>query len=179
MNREYYAGVGARSTPSDVQDLMRKIAEHQTKRGKVLRSGGSPGADMAFEEGCGDHPKEIYLPFVGFQDNPSPDYLTDETFGKIKQHPAWSYIAQKLREEDPPVEIDNLPEERQRLFARDIPQVLGRDFNTPSDVVIYWVPEGEVEGTRVTLYVAEYANVPTENLFDAIVYQRWSDEISV
>jgi len=49
---------------------MTKIAQRMSEKGFVLRSGGAKGADEAFENGAGE--KEIYLPWRGFRDNPSP-----------------------------------------------------------------------------------------------------------
>ena len=56
---------------------MRVIARELATRGWLLRSGGSPGADSAFEQGCdeGHGRKEIFLPWQGF--NGSESHLYD------------------------------------------------------------------------------------------------------
>ena len=61
-----YCGVGSRETPPAIQQIMRTIAAELGARGWLLRSGHAEGADIAFEIGAKDHPKEIYLPWQGF-----------------------------------------------------------------------------------------------------------------
>src|SRR5579884_4309472 len=117
MTAKAYVGAGAREAPSEILDLMIAIAEHMAANGYVLRSGGSPGADVAFETGCGSGPKEIYLPFAGFNQNPSPLALTDELLHQIRRHPAWNALRTDLAAETPPVDLDSLPMQTQQLFA--------------------------------------------------------------
>ena len=52
-------------------------------------------------------------------------------------------------------------------------QVLGRDLDNAAERVLYWKPPDTREGTRITLYVAQYADVPTEDLGDAAVAAGW------
>ena len=46
-----YAGIGSRSTPPEVQAVMRTLANNLEYTGFTLRSGGAKGADSAFEHG--------------------------------------------------------------------------------------------------------------------------------
>lgn len=75
-----FAGIGSRSTPENVLQVMRKVAHRLAELGYTLLSGGSDGADSAFEEGCRQSAcaseadkqgcfgkKEIYLPWPGFR----------------------------------------------------------------------------------------------------------------
>ena len=48
----YYAGIGARKTPSDVLEYMKLQGKLLAEKGYILRSGGAQGADSAFEMGC-------------------------------------------------------------------------------------------------------------------------------
>lgn len=169
----YYTGIGARATPSDVLDLIVAIARHYARQGIVLRSGGSPGADVAFESGCGEGPKEIYVPWAGFNENASPLVMTDELMGRVAGAGAWQALREALAAEMPPVDLDAVPQ-RRRLYARDVCQVLGADLITPSERVICWTPpSGEPEGTRIALYVARDAGIPIDNLSDPAVEERW------
>jgi len=47
-----YAGIGSQDTPSEVRDIMFAFAGWAAKKGMTLRTGGAPGADMAFLSGC-------------------------------------------------------------------------------------------------------------------------------
>lgn len=71
----YYAGVGSRETPEDVLQLMRQFAIKLANLGWVLRSGGAPGADSAFEAGCKEVQgrMSIFLPWKGFEDRPNQE----------------------------------------------------------------------------------------------------------
>lgn len=170
----YYTGIGAHATPPDVLDLMAAIARHSARQGIVLRSGGSPGADVAFEAGCGDGPKEIFVPWAGFNGNPSPLVMTDGLLARVSGSDAWQALREALAAETLRVDLDGIADEQRRLYARDVCEVLGADLSTPSERVVCWTPlTGEREGTRIALYVARDAGIPSENLSDPAVYERW------
>jgi hypothetical protein len=169
-----YTGIGARTTPPDVLALMTSLARRMAAAGAILRSGGSPGADMAFEAGCGDGPKEIYLPWPGFNGNPSPLALDDALAARIVRHDAWRVLRDALARETPPTDLDALPDGTRRRYARDVPQILGRDLATPSDLVLCWTPPGgPPEGTRIALYLARHCAIPVANLNDSAVRDEW------
>lgn len=174
MMLRYYTGIGAHATPPDVLELMVAFAQNCARQGIVLRSGGSPGADMAFESGCGKGPKEIYVPWAGFNGNPSLLVMTGDLLARVIDSDAWRALREALAAETPPVDLDALPDEQQRLYARDVCQVLGADLITPSELVMCWTPpSGEPEGTRIALYIADDAAIAIHNLADAGVYERW------
>lgn len=169
-----YTGIGAHATPSDVLDLMAAIARHFAEQRIVLRSGGSLGADLAFESGCGEGPKEIYVPWAGFNGNPSLLAMTGNLLVRITGSDAWQVLRVALAAETPPVDLDALSDEQRRLAARDVCQVLGADLTSPSERIICWTPpSGEPEGTRFALYIARAAGIPIDNLSDAAVEKRW------
>ncbi|MGZ3584574.1 MAG: hypothetical protein ACXVCX_20230 [Ktedonobacterales bacterium] len=170
----YYTGIGAHATPPHVLDLMVAIARYYARQGIVLRSGGSPGADVAFELGCGEGRKEIYVPWAGFNGNASLLVMTDDLMGRVTGSRVWRALREALAAETPPADLDANPEEQRRLYARDVCQVLGADLITPSERVICWTPpSGEPEGTRIALYVARDAGIPIDNLSDPAVEERW------
>lgn len=68
-----YAGIGSRKTPKEILGLFDYLGRYFAKRRFLLRSGAADGADTAFEDGCDIYsgPKEIYLPWKGFNGNGS------------------------------------------------------------------------------------------------------------
>lgn len=131
-----FAGIGSRSTPDPVLQVMRKVAHRLSELGYTLLSGGAAGADSAFEEGCFNR-KEIYLPWPGFRHLQGRHCVTlpsAEAFRVAEAiHPAWK----------------RLNDTAQALMARNSHQVLGADLRSPVDFVVCWTPDGcESEATR-------------------------------
>lgn len=129
-----YAGIGSRKTPPETIDRMVAAAERLARMGYTLRSGGADGADAAFERGAGSL-KEIFLPWRGFNNNPSPLWTPSIEAGDIAAsvHPAWGNLSQAAK----------------KLMARNSHQILGADLRTPSGFVICWTPCGaEKEAQR-------------------------------
>lgn len=149
---KYYTGVGSRSTPKDIQQVMTSYAKRLSLFGYTLRSGGAEGADTAFELGA--LRSQIYLPWKSFNDNNSSLYGVSDKALNIasKIHPAWGKCSQGAK----------------KLHGRNVYQVLGKHLNTPSEFVIYWAEEndGNVQGgTRTAVELARYYNIPTYNLY--------------
>lgn len=154
-----YTGVGSRETPSDILAIMRELGEALVRAGWVLRSGGSRGADTAFEQGAdigkpaGSAPahKQVFIPWEGFNDSTSPLVGAMPAAREIaaRVHPAWRRLAPSA----------------QKLHARNVHQVLGPNLDTPSAFLIAWT-EGakQVGGTRTALVLAEENEVPIFNL---------------
>jgi len=99
--------------------MMVSIAQELARRGWLLRSGGSRGADSAFEKGCdlAGGRKEIYLPWRGFNGSDSPLFETPDeaTTIALHLHPGLrlrSWQARKLR-------------------ARNVCQLLGQSLKEP------------------------------------------------
>lgn len=152
----YYAGIGARKTPKEIQDLFANVGKYLANERFVLRSGGAKGADQAFEKGCdlAKGKKEIYLPWRGFEGSNSPLIVKDKKAFEIaeKFHPYWH----------------NLSEGAKKLQARNSHQILGLDLNTPSKFVICWTEGGKgLGGTGQALRVAKHYKIP---IFDAGKY---------
>lgn len=116
----FYTGIGSRKTPFVICRLMTRIAKNMNTVGYTLRSGGASGADSAFEKGAGDN-KEIYLPWLGFNNNESTLLPTEEAFEMAaKYHPAWNSCDERAR----------------KFHARNCHQVLGHDLKTPTTLVL-------------------------------------------
>jgi hypothetical protein len=148
-----YTGVGSRQTPDAVLQIMTLLGRTLAERNWVLRSGGSPGADVAFESGCdqADGRKEIYLPWRGFNGSDSPLFNPPAGAMEIayRIHPGLIRRNRMVK----------------KLRARNICQILGYSLNEPSDVVIAWTEGGErVGGTATVLQMAEERGIATMNL---------------
>lgn len=146
---KYYAGIGSRQTPKEIQKIMTMVAETLATVGYILRSGGAEGADTAFEAGANS--KEIYLPWPKF--NRSTSNYTDPTpraFVLAQQfHPAWNRLSGPV----------------QKLMARNAHQVLGQSLDSPVDFIICWTPKGLGEGgTGQALRMAEHYDIPVLDL---------------
>lgn len=150
-----FAGIGAEDTPDDICKEMTRFATMMAKKGWILRSGGAPGADTAFEKGYEEYPglKEIYLPWKGFNKNPSPLHTVSQQAINIaaKHHPAWNNVIKK--------------EASVKLLGRDSYQILGLDLNSPCDLVVCWTKDGKkVGGTAQAMRIAEAWNIKIMNL---------------
>lgn len=143
----YYTGVGSRSTPRDIQDIMTALAKKLQAEGWTLRSGGADGADAAFERGAGTR-KEIFR---------ASDATPEAMEIARRHHPAWDRCSFYAR----------------RLHGRNAFQVLGRSLDAPSGFLVCWTPDGctgsadrsvRTGGTGTAIAIAESVGVPVFNL---------------
>ena len=157
----YYAGIGSRETPTDVLRFMSAIASALSYRGWTLRSGGATGADDAFATGSTD--SDIFLPWSGFGESDIPEarpaggryHVGPEawTFPIAEQHhPRWQSLTMGVR----------------KLHARNVHQVLGRDGEPRSSMVIC----GGGGGTGQAIRVARTYGVQVFDLGDATIRHR-------
>lgn len=163
MSSKSYCGVGSRSTPPDVMRDMAEFAALAAGRGWILRSGGAEGADSAFEAGCDivNGEKEIYLPWKGYNSNPSMKYGVNDTASKIAAtvHP---YFERAKK----PVQL---------LLSRNVYQVLGADVDSPVEFVLCYTADGcehyttytptKTGGTGVAIALASKLEIPVYNLY--------------
>lgn len=164
---KYYTGVGARITPGDILELM-EVAATALSRNYKLRSGGADGADDAFLSGALESNNfEVFLPWRGFNNNPTVDPNFIYNYDKELFDEA-SDIVRKVVPY-----FDKLKPSVQRLFTRNVFQVLGRDLKTPSNFLICWTEGGASKGgTRVAILVAQMYNVPVYNLANKEDYSK-------
>lgn len=147
-----YAGIGARATPGDVLKRMKQLGRYLAVQGCMLHSGGSQGADQAFEEGCDEAQglKQIFLPWRFYRNNPSPLCQPSQKARLIAQkyHPKWEFLLPATRD----------------LMARNSHQLLGVDCNSPVRFVVCWTRNGEIEGgTGQALRIAQDLKIPVLN----------------
>lgn len=158
---KYYTGVGSRTAPKEIGEVIIKVSQKLEDLGYILRSGGAGGADSYFEETIKN--KEIFIPWYGFN-NIRDGIVPQETelaYNLLKEiHPAY----------------DKLSQGAIKLHLRNVNQVLGKDLNKPSDFLICWaktdkqgVPTG---GTRTAWKIAEKFNISRFNLFVKEDYNR-------
>jgi hypothetical protein len=141
-----YAGIGSRKTPPAALTLIELLAARLARRGCILRTGASPGADQAFYRGAraAAGPIELYLPWPGFEGGSWAD--ADRGHVRVLARPApraydlaarfqagWEVLAQEQRD----------------LMARDAHQVLGADLASPAKLVVCWTADGSLDGTGV------------------------------
>lgn len=162
MTKQFYAGIGARSTPPEMLNLMTEIAESLGKQNYVLRSGGAKGADTAFYEGARRiaAPYKIYLPsqsFNGFRANLSQGFMD------ASKSPNWSKAMETVTKYHPAPE--RLSPFAKALQARNAYQMLGATMDSPASMVVAWTPRGEITGgTGQALRMAKDYGIPTYNL---------------
>jgi len=154
---KYYTGVGSRSAPRDILDLMTNIASRLSQAGLTLRSGGAAGADKAFERGA-----------AGVADIYRANHATWEAMEIAKKyHPRWQACSSYAR----------------KLHARNVFQVLGREMNEPSEFMICWTPYGCIShtdrsrftgGTGTAISIAEAYGVPIFNL-QRKAHREWAE----
>lgn len=153
----YYAGIGSRKTPIEVQNKMTKIAE--ALRGAFcLRSGGAMGADSAFELGAGNN-KEIYLPRDTFNGREHDGKL----FFNYNRLPR-ADGARSLTQLFHPVP-HVLSDYGIDLMSRNAMQVFGRNLNDPVQFVLIWTSNGEtLGGSGQAIRIAEHFKIPIFNM---------------
>ena len=125
--RKIYTGIGSRDIPDKYKERIQIIAKLLDKKGFTLRSGGADGSDSIFET-THTGPKEIYLPWKGFNNSNSNLYTQPAKAKEVAYtvHPIY----------------DKLKDSVQKLHDRNILQILGNDLETPSDFVICYTKDG-------------------------------------
>ena len=138
---------------------MTQIAQVLAEHGMILRSGGAPGADQAFEKGVTTWgKKQIFIPWEGFENRTTKEKCVynledgdhEGAMGYFKKyHPGWM----------------NVSKGGQRLHARNTYQVLGLDLDTPSLFVICWTYKGGgTGGTGQAIRLAKACFIPVFDL---------------
>jgi hypothetical protein len=171
-----YAGIGSRSTPKDVLQIMHYIGDRLAKNGWILRTGGAEGADMEFWHGAVYHDyshAEVYLPWKSFNgwgndsDKVSRTEPQAEAYEIAEQfHPGWKYLKFGAK----------------KLHARNVHQIYGYDVTKPeySDCVICWTKDAKGEGgTGQALRMAKHHEIPIYDMGDLLTFRLLSDIISL
>ncbi len=149
-SKKIYTGIGSRSTPLGIQELMTEFASAMDSCGWTLRSGGADGADLAFERGSLE--KEIYLPYKGFNRSDSQLFRQPKVASKSVDiyHPAPNRLTPVAR----------------KMMARNWCQICGGgEESVLTDFVVCWSLGGlQRGGTSQALRIAKDLGVPYFNL---------------
>jgi hypothetical protein len=167
----HYCGIGSRSIPKLVSKDMEQFAIIAASKGWILRSGGATGSDSSFEKGCDKFggSKEIYLPWVRYNDNTSR-YVNPTT----EAHDIARLIHPIYNKLSPAVKL---------LVARNCHLVLGLDLNDPVEFVICYTPDCVEHyskctrftgGTGTAISLASKQMIPIFNICNE---QRYFDAI--
>lgn len=164
--KRIYAGIGSRETPPEVLSLMTQLAGRLEQEGWLLRSGGAPGADTAFELGVADpRNRAIYLPWPGFQGKQPGSGFYD-----AQRLPGWQGALATVNQYHPAP--DRLSRGGRALMARNAMQVLGPDLSRPADLIVAWTPEGRISGgTGQALRMAQDQGIEIRNLGNPAVLE--------
>jgi len=173
---KYYCGIGSRRTLTPILQQMFKLGYYFSTGDWCLRSGAAKGADRAFEDGCnyGNGKKDICLPWKGFSEHSSKNYVISESALKIAEqiHPLWHKLTHSV----------------QSLHARNVHQILGVDLNTPVSLVVCWTPDGcenkkqrsiETGGTATAIVCASDRGIPVYNLFNKNRFEKLIYDLEV
>ena len=163
-----YAGIGARSTPPQILNLMTQLASKLEGMGYTLRSGGAAGADTAFELGVSNPAnRQIYLPGRNFNSK----VAGQSGFIDATTLPHWQQAIATVNQFHPAP--GRLGEYARNLMARNAMQVLGQTMNQPAKMVVAYTPGGQVTGgTGQALRMAQAYQIPIRNLGDPTTLQN-------
>lgn len=170
IDKIYYAGIGSRIIPSDIFSKMTKIAHTFEKLGFILRSGGSDGADTAFENGIiEDSNKEIFIPWEGFNGRMTGILLPDD-----EKYTKLVYETHPLKDKIKKVEL--------MFHRRNCCQVLGLNLDSPVKFVLCWTPDGtenkttiKTGGTGQAIRLANLYNIPVFNMKN----ENWEERLDM
>lgn len=151
-------GIGSRQTPPEILELFEALGDEARDQGDCwIRSGHAEGADYAFEKGARDR-CIVYLPWNGFNKDkkvlgiPRTQPLREEVLEIVYRYESYA------RNLNDPVKL---------IKSRNVYQILGEDLNTPSDLVVCWTEEGEIEGgTGLAIKIALDYKIPVINVGD-------------
>jgi hypothetical protein len=156
-----YAGIGARVIDPDTTIEFIKIGRQLAQMNFALRSGGTEGSDLAFEQGAKDSngEMEIFLPWTEFNHNKSslilPQIIPDAIVEIASTlYPRW-YSANNAA---------------QRLHARNVQQILGKNLDEESAFVVCYTDRSYTDpsafgGTMFGIKLAERYNIPVYNFY--------------
>ncbi len=160
-----YAGVGSRKAPDQVLRLARRVGARLAELGWVLRTGGAPGMDRAFEEGAREAGGrvQIFLPWPGYEGYREDDPAVALDRPPFRGLPAGGEVSPRLG--------GRLGRGVKALMARNAHQILGPGLDDPVRFVVCWTPDGaeeatgpETGGTGQAIRMAVAMGVPVFNL---------------
>jgi hypothetical protein len=168
VSSRHYTGGGNRQTPLHISDTMADAARVFAEQGRIMRSGHSGYADMAFERGALHGWREIYLPWPGFNGGGHRD--SAQTMIMERPDPQAFTILQTILDEE---HWGRLNSQSRALHARNVHMMLGPRLNDPSHFFLCWTPGARtIGGTGVAIRIAEYFGIEVHNLAMATTQER-------
>lgn len=172
---KFYAGIGSRTTPADVQAEMTAIAAILALRGYTLRSGGATGADTAFALGARDK-AVTYLPWFGYKTEAGGTHIvvgnSIPEYRRIARlhHPAWGNCSagdRKLHYRNVHIVLGDLKvsaDEKLQELAVDLDEGLAM-VGESAEFIVCWTPGGkDIGGTALGINIARSYGIPIYNL---------------
>lgn len=166
MNKLYYTGIGSRETPKHILDIMSEMAYKLSNTGIfILRSGYADGADKAFSDGVGDGEMEVYIPWRGFNGTYNVkdsriislmdienDIVKRAEEIAMSHHPRWNVLSDGAK----------------KLHTRNVFQIMGKNLDNPSSVVVCYTHEASGRGgTGQAIRIAKSLGIPIYDLGDS------------
>ncbi len=147
MSKKFFAGIGSRSTPLEIQDLMTRASKKLAEEGWILRSGGAKGADKAFERGA----------------------IQKESFASKDAEP-WAFEEAKQHMPTDREGFEAWTPHVRGLIARNMMQILGRGALEPVTFVLCWAPstiytDSSAGGTGWAIRCALAHKIRVHNMF--------------
>lgn len=151
---------GARTTPTEMQDLISRIAQKHVLSGGAVVHGGAPGADRAAGRLVSDPSKlSVYLKGNADPRGSDPMQVGGRVFN-AQDLEIWQQArALAAQYEDP-----YRPGSRD-YNARNMVVLMGPQLNTPRDRLVVWTPGGQViGGTGHAIRAAQGLGIEVRNL---------------
>ena len=157
-------GIGNRRiTPDDVFRIEEFCNKYSS--GNTLRSGEADGSDFYFRKFWQGDMMELYLPWDDFNKNKRTDVIEKFTHTIT---PEQVTVCKDIIHKHGIEYLGNRKQSVINLKTRNVLQVLGKDINTKSDLVVYCAElttNGSVSGgTRTAVDLAKKLGIPTYNL---------------
>lgn len=173
--RLFYAGIGSKSTPQDIQDEMKKFATIAFENKWILRSGCTDGADSAFESGvpfAESSAVELFVPWKGYSERENVIIeqlkpLDDARLIASQYSLGWEKLS-------PPVKL---------TLTCNVRQILGDTLDKPVSFVLCWTSDGcesratrtdESGSTGLAIALADAAGIPIINMKN----ERWQQRVT-
>lgn len=166
LHSGYYTGIGSRETPIDAQHLITEVSIYLKAEGWTLRTGTGSHANKAFQIAAGEN-KEVYVPWDNFFPNEVGIASMTEKSSRM------AYEVWKLREKKGLVPTEgrisgkweDLHPGTKALLAKAMCMLLGKNLNTPSDMVVCWTPGAKIVGiSSHVICLAVSKHIPVFNL---------------
>lgn len=158
---KYYSGIGSRTINENIKVNMITLATALSLQGYTLRSGNATGSDQAFADGVVKDMAQIWLPWMGFNQD-FQDKYPDHTYRLVGEDDADAWDSIEKFHPKP----EALNSNGRCFMARNYRQIVGLG-EPDSEFVICWTHDGtDVGGTGQAIRIAKDRGIPVYNLFD-------------